>query len=488
MDVTTDDVRRPPEPVDWREVRTIHVMGICGSAMGAFAQMLVKRGYDVQGSDRGAYPPMSTILGDLGVRVMEGYRADNLIPRPDVVVVGNVIRPDYEEAVALREAGIPHCSLPQALRALFLADVQPVVVAGTHGKTTTSSMAAWILDCAGLEPGFMIGGVTGNFGVSARAGRGGNFVVEGDEYDTAYFDKGPKFLHYCPHVAVVNNIEYDHADIYPSVEAIEQAFTRFAAIVDPAGRIIVADNDVRALRATEAASAPRWTAGLGESADVGATQIVETPDGLAFRLRFPDGTTVSTSLPMWGAHNVRNAVAAAAAAHAVGVEPSVIAAALPTFQPPKKRQELRGTALGIPVYDDFGHHPTAIQATLSAFRSRYYGRRVVAVVEIQSNTARRRVFQQGFADALAHADVVHFGPPLEKASDALKEDERLDLAALVAALRSGGTPAFTYSSVTAMTDAVVDSSQPDGDVVVVCSGRDFDGAHGKILAGLAARL
>ncbi|MDP6945135.1 MAG: Mur ligase domain-containing protein, partial [Myxococcota bacterium] len=207
--VETDaEARRPPAPVDWHGVRRVHVMGICGSAMGAFAGMLRRRGYDVRGSDRGAYPPMSTTLRDMGIEIMEGYQASNLDWGPDVVVVGNVIRPGYEEAIALRRSRIPHCSLPQALGALFIDGCHSVVVTGTHGKTTTSAMTAWLLEVAGLEPGFMIGGVTGNFGTNHRVSDGGVFVVEGDEYDTAYFDKGPKFLHYRPQTASVNNIEF----------------------------------------------------------------------------------------------------------------------------------------------------------------------------------------------------------------------------------------------------------------------------------------
>jgi len=251
-----DDVRRPPPPVAWERVRKVHLMGVGGSAMGALAGLLRALGYEVRGSDRGVYPPMSTFLAERGIEVMEGYRAENLAWGPDVVVVGNVIRPDYEEAVALRARGIPHCSLPQALAALVIRDRLSVVITGTHGKTTTSSLTAWLLETAGRDPAFLIGGVTGNFDSNFKAGAGDVFVVEGDEYDTAYFDKGPKFLHYRPRVASINNVEFDHADIFPDLDAIVRAFARFAELLPPDGRLVVNGADGRALTAASACDAP----------------------------------------------------------------------------------------------------------------------------------------------------------------------------------------------------------------------------------------
>jgi len=484
---TIDAMRAAPSPVDWGAARRLHLMGICGSAMGAFALMLRERGFEVRGSDRGAYPPMSTMLAARGVTIMEGYRAENLDWGPDAVIVGNVIRPTYEEAVALRARGLPHGSLPQALAALFLQDRLSVVITGTHGKTSTSSMTAWILDRAGAAPGFLIGGVTGNLGVSARAGAGRVFVVEGDEYDTAYFDRGPKFLHYAPAIASINNLELDHVDIFPDVEAIERAFAAFAALLPAGGRLVVNARSPRALSAARSTPAAVWTFGLGPDADIAGEAVTTTPEGTRLSLRLPGQPPATVLLPMWGAHNVDNALTAAGLSLAAGAPLDAIVEGLETFVPPRKRQELRGVALGVPVVDDFAHHPTAIRATLIALRRRFPERRLLALFEVQSNTARRRVFQDAFAVALAEADRVFFGPPLDKASDRLAAEDRLDLPGLARSLTAGGTPAEILESVDALVARVVAEVSPGGDVIVAMSGRDFDGVHGRLLEAMSAR-
>ncbi|MCB9729321.1 MAG: hypothetical protein H6744_15940 [Deltaproteobacteria bacterium] len=482
------DARRPPPPVDWSGARRVHVMGICGSAMGAFAGMLRASGYEVRGSDRAAYPPMSTALAAMDIPVYEGYAASNLDWGPDVVVVGNVIRPGCAEAVALRQRGIPHCSLPQALSALFIAGRHSVVVTGTHGKTTTSSMTAWLLFEAGLDPGFMIGGVTANFASNHRVGGPRVFVVEGDEYDTAYFDKGPKFLHYQPRTASVNNIEMDHADIFADVEAIEAAFTRFVRLLPPDGRLVVPVDDARARRVAEACPAPVWTVGVGAecAADVWASDLRPDETGLAFELHLPGQPAMATRLSLWGDHNLRNALVASALAFAAGADPARIADALPGFRLPRKRQELRGEALGVPVIDDFAHHPTAIRETIRSVRMRYPGRRVLALFEVESNTSRRRIFQAGFAEALAGADRVWFCRPLEK-DDALAPEARLDMDELVATIRAAGVETELIADTEALAHAVAEAARPDADVVLAMSGRDFDGIHARILTALAAR-
>ena len=485
---TEAEMRRPPPPVDWSRVRTVHLMGICGSAMGAFAGMLRLLGYEVRGSDTGAYPPMSTTLAAQGVQVLEGYRAENLGWRPDVVVVGNVIRPTYPEAVELRRLGLPHCSLPQALAALFIDGKRSVVVTGTHGKTTTSSMVAWLLHEAGLDPGFMIGGVTGNFGSNHRVGHGGVFVVEGDEYDTAYFDKGPKFLHYRPCTASVNNIEFDHADIFPDVATVEATFARFVDLLPPDGRLVVPAGDARAMRVAARSAAAVWTFALGDrdapAADLAATETEADASGTSFRLRLPDGRERAARLGIWGRHNIANALTAVGLALAAGAEPDAAVAALETFRLPRKRQELRGVARGVPVIDDFAHHPTAIAETIRSVRSRYPGRRLRALFEIESNTSRRRVFQLGFAEALARADEVTFCRPLAKA-DNLPPEERLDLPALIADIASRGTPARLIEDIDELACWVARTSRPGADVVVAMSGRDFLGVHQRILDQLA---
>ncbi|MEZ4266298.1 MAG: Mur ligase family protein [Myxococcota bacterium] len=482
------DPRRPPPPVDWTGVKRVHVMGICGSAMGAFAGMLRASGYEVRGSDRGAYPPMSTTLAAMNVHIYEGYAASNLDWAPDVVVVGNVVRPDFPEAVALRERGIPHCSLPQALAALYIRGRHSVVVTGTHGKTTTSSMAAWLLHEAGLDPGFMIGGVTANFQSNNRVGGDRVFVVEGDEYDTAYFDKGPKFLHYLPRTASVNNIEMDHADIFADVEAIEAAFTRFVRLLPADGRLVVPVDDPRARRVAESSPAPLWTVGIGaeSGADVYATDPQPDAEGVAFALCLPGQPPRPTRLSLWGDHNVRNALVASALAYAAGASAEAIALALPGFKLPKKRQELRGTALDVPVIDDFAHHPTAIRETIRSVRTRYPGRRILALFEVESNTSRRKIFQDGFAEALGRADRVWFCKPLDK-DDALPLAERLDMDGLIQSIRDVGTRTELIADTETLAQSVAEAAEPGGDVVLVMSGRDFHGIHARILDRLRAR-
>jgi UDP-N-acetylmuramate: L-alanyl-gamma-D-glutamyl-meso-diaminopimelate ligase len=453
--------------------------------MGAFAGMLRTRGYEVRGSDKGAYPPMSTRLEAQGITLYEGYHASNLDWDPDVVVVGNVIRPSYDEAVALRERGLPACSLPQALAALFISGKHSVVVAGTHGKTTTSSMVAWLLHEAGLDPGFMIGGITGGFGTNNRVSDGPVFVVEGDEYDTAYFDKGPKFLHYMPTSAAITNIEFDHADIYDDIEAIERAFERFVALVPETGRLLVPHGGQRSAHVSREAQAPIWTFGLDPSADVRASALGTDDQGTHFTLHIPGEEPVATRLAIWGEHNVLNALTAAGLAYSAGATLEAIALALPTFSLPKKRQELCGIVADVPVVDDFAHHPTAIAETVRATRTRYPGRRILALFEVESNTSRRRIFQDDFGTALGTADRVWFCSPHTKA-DGLPEEERLDLPELVEDLISGGTPAETIADIDLLADAVARAAQPGRDVILAMSGRDFHGVHGKLLDRLGA--
>jgi len=480
---TEEQMRRPPAPVDWTGVRKVHVMGVCGSAMGAMATMLRKRGFEVRGSDNGAYPPMSTTLTREGIAIYEGYRAQNLDWAPDVVIVGNVIRPTYEEAIALRQRRIPHCSLPQVLAAQFIGDRHSVVITGTHGKTTTSSMAAWIAHEAGLDPGFMIGGVTGNFGSNHRLGGDQVFISEGDEYDTAYFDKHPKFLHYRARTASINNIEFDHADIYADVDAVEAAFEKFAQSLPDQGRLIVPAHDPRARRAAAASSAPIWLTGIDEPGDIVASDMASDAKGTTFLLELPGARPLPISLPLWGRHNVLNALVAAGLNFEIGVSPERIQEALGTLRLPAKRQQLKGVAREIPVIDDFAHHPTAIRETIRSVRVRYPGRRILALFEVESNTSRRRVFQDAFAEALGSADRVYFCSPLEK-NDALPPAERLDLGELLQTLLHAGTPSVIIADIDELACAVVDEAEPGRDVILAMSGRDFHGIHEVILGKL----
>lgn len=493
----TDPSRRAPPPIAasaWQAFHKIHLMGICGSAMGALAAMLGARGYEVRGSDAAPYPPMSDFLAARGIPVMKGYDDARVLDwGPDLVVVGNVIRPTYAEALAMRERGLPHASLPETLAALFLGERVPIVVTGTHGKTTTASMTAWLLERAGLAPSFFIGGVAGNWRSNHHLGQGAHMVIEGDEYDTAFWDRGAKFFHYRPHLASINNLEMDHADIFADVDAIERTFTRFATLVPADGRLVVAAHEARARRAAQASAAPRWlTAIEGHDSD-GADLVAGAPrfasDGTRFSLALPAGlghAPVAVHLPLPGRHNVYNALVAAGLALAAGADPATFPAAFASFVAPLKRLSLVGEAAGIPVIDDFAHHPSAIAATIDAVRQRYPGRRLVALFEAQSNTARRKVFQRGFAEALARADRVWFKRSLDKASDPLPPDARLDLAELCESLVARGVTATLVPEVTALADAVVADARPGEDVLLVMSGRDFEGVHRRLLDGLAS--
>lgn len=482
---TQDEMRRPPPKVDWTDVRGIHIMGVCGSAMGALAQMLVKRGYEVRGSDRGAYPPMSTTLAAAGIPIMEGYAASNLDWGPDVVVVGNVVRPDYPEAVALRARGIQHCSLPQCVADLFIGDRHSVVITGTHGKTSTSSMVAWILHVAGMDPGFMIGGVTRNFGSNHRVSDGPVFVVEGDEYDTAYWDKGPKFLHYKPSSGSINNIEFDHADIFTDLEAVEASFHRFSETVPADGRLVLNGRDASVASVTQGSAAPQWRFAIDDStADIEATNVAADETGTTFNLRLPGHRTIETALVgLWGRHNIENALTAAGLALSAGAAPAAIDEGLRTFLLPAKRQELKGVVRDVPVIDDFAHHPTAIAETLASVRVRYPGRRILALFEVESNTSRRRVFQDGFLRALGLADRVWFCQPHQKA-DNLRPEERLDMGLLVEDMNAAGTPTALISDIGQLSRAVVDEAESGADVIIAMSGRDFHGIHARLLKDL----
>jgi UDP-N-acetylmuramate: L-alanyl-gamma-D-glutamyl-meso-diaminopimelate ligase len=410
------------------------------------------------------------------------------------------MRPDYPEVLALRARDLPAASMAEALADVFLADALPIVISGTHGKTTTASMTAWILHEAGLDPSFFIGGLVApwfeNHRLTSRTTANGQrtpFVIEGDEYDTAFFDKDSKFHHYRPEIAALNNIEFDHADIFPNLDAIIDTFRRFAARVPAHGLLVAPLLDANVRAALADARAPVLTTAIdgidpdAALADVRATNIMTTAEGTSFELHMPDNHPVTVRLGIPGVHNVRNALVAATLAHRAGVTPERIAPALGSFALPLRRLTLRHTVAGVPILDDFAHHPTAIRATLAAVRAAHPGRRIVALFEVQSNTARRRVFQDAFAEALATADRVWFSRPLVKGSDPLPPEQRLDLPALADAIRAAGVPATIIEDIDALAEAVAADTRPSGDVIVAMSGRHFDGIHDRIAARLTER-
>ena len=453
-------------------MRKVHLIGICGTAMATVAVLLKERGLDVRGSDEHAYPPMSELLAGHGIRPLEGYRAEHIADDLDLVVVGNAVSRGNAEVEAVLDRRMRYCSLPEIVREEFLWRARPIVVAGTHGKTTTSFMTAWALAEAGADPGFLIGGVSRDFGTSGRLGAGGGpFVIEGDEYDSAFFDKTAKFLKYLPFVAVVGNLEFDHADIYPDLAALRLAFRRFLALVPSNGRVLLGCDDAGARELQAAAPCPVETFGLDAGADWRAVDVEHGADRTRFDVTFRGAAAARVDLPLIGAFNVRNALAAVAAGAAVGVSPDASASALRDFTGVRRRLELRGVGRGVVVYDDFAHHPSAVRETVAAVRAAMAGGRVWAVFEPRSATSCRRVFQAAYAEALAAADEVIVAPVFRSA---LPVEERLSVTQLVDDLVAAGTRARHLPTMDAIGDAIVGEARA-GDRVVLMSNGDFGG-------------
>ena len=408
----------------------IHLIGICGTAMASLAGMLKQRGFHVTGSDAAAYPPMSDFLRELGIPVAQPFDAKNLEPRPDLVVVGNAMSRGNVELEYILDQRIPFCSLPQLLHDEFLVNKEVLVVAGTHGKTTTTSMLAWIFHSAGLQPSFLIGGIAENFGSSFHLGEGKHFILEGDEYDTAFFDKGPKFLHYFPDSVILTSVEFDHADIYKDLDAVETAFKRMVNLIPRRGRIVAFDGFVG--DAAESPSLERCLAkafcpvdryGAGPGATWKVTNLHLEPLRTRWTVLRDGKPWADLEFPLAGEYNVWNATAAAALAASCGVSKEAISAALKTFKSVKRRLEVKAQVNGITIIDDFAHHPTAIAGTLKALRARYPKARLWAILEPRSNTLRRRVLQSDLARSLAQADEVIVAGVFR--SEAVPENERL---------------------------------------------------------------
>jgi UDP-N-acetylmuramate: L-alanyl-gamma-D-glutamyl-meso-diaminopimelate ligase len=461
----------------------IHLIGICGTAMATLAAMLRIRGFDVRGSDQNVYPPMSDFLADQGITTLQGCRAEHITADIDLVVVGNAISRGNVELEEVLDRKIRFCSLPEAIREHFLWGARSIVIAGTHGKTTTTSLTGWVLADGGADPSVFIGGIAENFGSSFRVGGGRDFVIEGDEYDSAFFDKTAKFLKYLPDIAVVNNIEFDHADIYPDLAAIRLAFQRFVQLVPRRGLLLLgADNaEARALGAR--AHCQVQTFGMADHADWQAHDLEVEGTSTRFSVRRGGEPVGSFEVPLPGAFNVRNALAALAVGVAVGLDTHTIARALRRFSGVRRRMQLRGSAGDVAVYDDFAHHPTAIAETLAGVRSAFPGRRIWAIFEPRSATSCRRIFQDDFARALAAADVVVLPSVFRSA---LPPDERLSVEQVVADLDARGVDARHIPAVDDIVRTIAREAHA-GDLVVVMSNGGFDDIHRKLLDALASR-
>lgn len=455
----------------------IHLIGICGTAMASLAGMLQERGFRVTGSDAAAYPPMSNFLASLGIPVSQPFDAKNLKPHPELVVVGNAISRGNVELEYILNERVPFCSLPQILHDEFLVGKEVLVVAGTHGKTTTTSMLSWIFQTAGMDPSFLIGGIPENFGSSFRLGNGKFFILEGDEYDTAFFDKGPKFLHYFPDAVILTSVEFDHADIYKDLDAVETAFKRLVNLVPQRGRIVAFDSGESLERCLARAFCPVERYGTGSAS---AWRIVELNLGTGrttWSVLKNGKAWADFEFDLAGEYNVWNATAAAALAANYGISTQRIVEALSTFKSVKRRLEVRAVVHGVTIIDDFAHHPTAIAGTLTALRSRYPGSRLWVILEPRSNTLRRNVLQHDLGTSLALADEVVVANVFK--SEAIPESERLDLSALATVIQNHGRRARIVPNV----DGIVQLVAPEmrsGDVVAILSNGGFGGIYEKL--------
>ncbi|MDA3897571.1 MAG: UDP-N-acetylmuramate:L-alanyl-gamma-D-glutamyl-meso-diaminopimelate ligase [Desulfobacteraceae bacterium] len=459
-------------------VKTIHLIAVCGTGMGALACMLKDLGYVVTGSDANVYPPMSTFLLGKGVAIFEGFDVQNLAYGPDLVVVGNAVRKDNPEAVKLNEMGLNFCSMPQALNHFVVAGKKALLVTGTHGKTTTSSMLAWILHVAGLDPSFMIGGILLDFDGNYRLGNGGYVVLEGDEYDTAYFDKGAKFFHFDPHVAILTSVEFDHADIFNDLAHVKQTFGRFIEKFSNQNYLIAYDQDenIDDLLAGKNINIQRY--GQQDSSQWQVESAYVKPPWNCFKVTQNGQEFGEFKIKLPGAHNRSNALAAAAAAHQLGISSDVIAKAFETFTGIKRRQELRGVKNGITVIDDFAHHPTAVRETTRAIRPYYPDGRLIAVFEPRTNTSMRDIFQDEYSHAFDMADIICIRKPplLEK----IPEGCRFSSEKLVEDLKKQGKDAVYFPDTDAIINFLVGNARA-GDVVLVMSNGGFDSIHERLL-------
>ncbi len=480
--------QHPQSDLPIGDPQSIYLVAIGGTGMAPLACLLKQAGYRVTGSDGPIYPPMSTLLDEAGIETLTGYDVANLDRvEPDLVVIGNAVPRTHIEAEEVERRGIERISMPQALSRFFLADRRPLVIAGTHGKTTTTSLAAWTWSELGHDPGYLIGGVPVDLGRSFALGSGERFIIEGDEYNAAYFDRGPKFLHYRPQTLILTSVEWDHADLYPDHDSLLSAYSQLISIVPADGVILACGTAPRMDQVLESARARVLRYGIetdGVDLDVEARDVNTSSAGQAFRVHMPGEAPQAIDLTITGLHNVENALAVYAAARLDGYDPLDIAAALNRFQGVQRRMEVIGEADGITVIDDFGHHPTAVATTLKGARAAYPGRRIVVLFEPRSLTAGRAMFLHPYVEAFQSADVVLLAPIFH--ADRLSDDERLDLDELVRRLSEQDIEAATAGSNDELLDLAAETVQP-GDLVIAMSSGSFDDVPRRLLRRLVNR-
>lgn len=464
-----------------QEARHIHLIAICGTAMGALACLLKESGFSITGSDQHVYPPMSDFLLQKGVRLFEGYGPDNLEPAPDLVVVGNAVSKDNPEVQAMMAMGIPYCSMPQAINRFAAAGKQQIVVAGTHGKTTTSSFIAWLLASAGLDPSFLIGGIVSNFDSNYRVGKGSHMVLEGDEYDTAFFDKGPKFLHYTPEFTVLTSVEFDHADIFTDLDHIKSTFGGLMQNLPRASTLLAFDQDANIDEILPRANCRTHRYGHRPASQWRLGRVRIAPPFTQFEVFRHGDLWAEFKTRMIGRHNLRNLLAGIAVGAHIGISAEEISHVLETFKGVRRRQEIRGVKNGVTVMDDFAHHPTAVCETINAVKSFYEQRRIIAVFEPRTNSSRRNVFQSQYASAFDRADLVCIRQPplLEK----IPPEQRFSSQQLVADLKARGREAAFFPDTEAIIDFLLAETRRE-DVILVMSNGGFDDIHARLLERL----
>ncbi len=459
-----------------RKPKNIYFLAICGTAMASLAAMLKQMGYQVTGSDAGIYPPMSTFLEKEKIPLKTGYAVEHLTPEPDLVIVGNAISRGNVEIEAILNRHIPYMSLPDALREFCIRGRQSVVVTGTHGKTTTTSLIAWIFDYAGRGPGFLVGGIPHNFGRGYQVGTGNTFIIEGDEYDSAYFDKAAKFLRYMPDIGVINCIEFDHADIYSSIDEIVLAFKRFVNLIPGNGLLVVSRQDPLAMRVSQNAFCSVET--FGPDGDWSASDIEVSGMHTSFILNHRKKPIQRITSGLFGEHNINNVLAAIAVAFRAGISFDAVIKALQSFKGIKRRLEHKAVVRNIDIYDDFGHHPTAIRATLSSFRQRFPRRTIWALFEPRSATTRRNIFQSQLVDAFMDADQIMIAP-IHRA-DKVPQNQLLSCTKLTEDLGRRKKSAEYFQNISQMVD-YMSQNLKDGDLVITFSNGSFSDIHGKLI-------
>jgi len=464
----------------------VHLIGICGTAMASLAGLLKDRGYKVSGSDLNPYPPMSTQIKSLGVQIQRPYKKENLNPKPDFVIVGNVISANNEEAQELIKLDLPYCSLPQAIGEMIIANRDSFVVAGTHGKTTTTSLLAWVAENCGLAPGFLIGGIPKNFLQSFRNPPANTFIIEGDEYDTAYFDKVPKFIHYKPKNVILTSVEFDHADIYKDFAAVKSVFLQLMKLIPPKGSLVYwgDDSTVKEI-AKECVSKKKFSYGFDIDNDYTIKINSENEVVTIFTIYFKKEFLAEFLTPMVGRYNILNATAVIAQAHIQNLNLNKVKAALQSFQGVKRRQDILGEYAGVLIIEDFAHHPTAVKETIHAIQHKYKNKKVFSVFEPRSATSRRKIFQKDYVEAFKEAHEIIIAQAFDQAK--ISDDDRFSAEELIKDLENLGRSAKLFSSTDQIVDDLVNRTKKN-DIVLIMSNGGFDGIYDKLINKLKSRI